>query len=147
MLSGIFFRKYISWISSWIFFLLKDSEKLSQCSLDYISVFFFHVIIRCVAKGSVVDIPPAFKGLDWSKLLICDGAVSAVSPTVIPPVVEEDIDLFNSTLRVDDVSVGFNDVCHDSKYMTLAMETATVLETTTSDTILTQRRLTTAGRC
>jgi len=93
-----------------------------------------------------VDVPPAFKALDWSKLLIVDGAGSAGSPAMIPAVAAEDMDLFHATLRLDDVDVVFSDVYHDSKYMTLAMEAATVLDTTASDTILTQRRLTTAGR-
>ena len=93
-----------------------------------------------------MNIPPAFKALDWSKLLLSDCSSSQVNASVIPAVAPEDMDLFNSTLRVEDVSVVFNDVFHDSKYMTLAMEAATVLDTTSSDTILTQRRLTTVGR-
>jgi len=101
--------------------------------------------IKCVAKGLVVNIPPAFKALDWSKLLLSDCSSSQVNASVIPAVAPEDMDLFNSTLRVEDVSVVFNDVFHDSKYMTLAMEAATVLDTTSTDTILTQRRLTTVG--
>ncbi len=78
--------------------------------------------------------------VDWSKLL----QVESNSPCKTP-VADEDVDLFYGNVRLDEVAVIFHESRDDSNFVTLASETATVLESTTThannDTLPSQRPL------
>ena len=97
---------------------------------------------RCVVRGVALKQPPQMRGVDWTKLLQVDS-----SSPIKCPVTEEDMDIFYRNVHVDELSVVFHEK-EDSHFVTLAMETATVLEPSASpgpsDTVLSHRRMTTA---
>ena len=83
--------------------------------------------------------------IDWSRLLQLE---SNDNQPIKPAASEEDTPLFFNNVKLDEVMIAFPDNGQDSHFVTLAVEPATVLEASNvaSDTMLSQRRLTTATR-
>ena len=84
-------------------------------------------------------------GIDWTRVLQLE---SNDSQPIKPAVTEEDMPLFFNNVKVEEMVVAFPENGQDSHFVTLAVEPATVLEASNvvSDTMLSQRRLTTATR-
>ena len=84
-------------------------------------------------------------GIDWTRVLQLE---SNDSQPIKPAVTEEDMPLFFNNVKVEEMMVAFPENGQDSHFVTLAVEPATVLEASNvvSDTMLSQRRLTTATR-
>lgn len=98
----------------------------------------------CIANGLPVKPPAECVGIDWTRLLQLNCNDNQV---VQPAVSEEDLALFYSNARTDEINVIFPDNVQDSHFVTLAVEPATVLEpSTVCDTILSQRRMTCTAR-
>ena len=98
--------------------------------------------MKCVVGGSPTSRPESLSRLDISKLLLLDSA-----DPLQCPVSEEDVDIFYNNVDVDEIGVVFQDTQDVSHFVTLAMEAATMLDSTNapSDTVVSQRRFTAAS--
>ena len=95
--------------------------------------------------GAALKPPQELGAVDWMKLLQLDGAGSPVKSAVT----DDDMPLFYSSVKIDEIAIVFHETTDDSHFVTLAMESATMMESTCSgnDTIMSQRRFTTTNRC
>lgn len=97
---------------------------------------------RSISNGTPMKPPPECDGIDWTRLLQINSDESPVQPAVS----EEDVALFYNNVRTTEINVIMPDNVKDSRFVTLAVEPATVLEASTvADTMLPQRRMTTAA--
>lgn len=82
-------------------------------------------------------------GFDWTRLLQLESNDKSANP----PVSDEDMTLFFKNVAVEEIKVIIPDRGQDSHFVTLAVEPATVLESSSvNDTMLSERRLTNAVR-
>ncbi|XP_057381259.1 uncharacterized protein LOC130703827 isoform X1 [Daphnia carinata] len=97
--------------------------------------------MRCIANGSPLKPASEIVGFDWTRLLQLESNDKSTNP----PVGDEDTTLFFKNVAVDEIKVVIPDRGQDSHFVTLAVEPATVLESSSvNDTMLSERRLTNA---
>jgi hypothetical protein len=106
-------------------------------------MFYLHSHISCIVNGAPITPTSEIKEFDWTRLLQLECKDNPLKPAVS----EEDMALFFNNATVEEISVFIPEHGHDSHFVTLAVEPATVLEpSTVSDTLLSQRRLTTTNK-
>ena len=98
------------------------------------------ILKRCIANGAPVNPPANIEAVEWADLFQLDGAACSSGETLADV---EDMALFYANFQVQQLKVVVKDLGKDSNFLTLAMETATMLETSAFDTMLSQRRVTT----
>lgn len=99
---------------------------------------------RCIVNGFPFKQQNELNGMDWTRLIQLDNSTSSLKSAVV----EEDMNLFYENVKIEYVSVVFQEKPQDSLFVTLAAEPATVLEasTTVSQSTYSERRLTAAPR-